>query len=166
MLAYPLQDLLKIRILREDSALRALNQAKDELSAARAALTQAQKQRDDFRVFLAQEQVRLYDTIMQKKVRRYQVDDVKLEISILQKKQLDYDKKVVEAENQVQKALQNVEEKDDNYRLAIRNHEKIQAHKNQFMADLAKRQEAALDKELEDFKRRQDSLEELYPEIA
>ena len=150
---YPLEDLLRVRNLREDRAQDEFLKARNRLKEANLALDRATQELEDYKVWLIEEEKRRYDTIMNQEVNRHKVDSVKLEVKFLRKKEQLYIEKVKEAEANVSKAAEELEQTKEVRMQSIRDRKKIDEHKENFgVKSGRKEQEFLAEKEMEDFR--------------
>lgn len=160
MAKYPLSDLLRVRLLREDKAMELLLVARKKVEEAFVFLNQKKDELSKYRVFRVNEENRLYDTIMGKKVPRTRVDEIKAEVAALQAEELAYEKRVIEAEASLEAAEKNLAQAQDFYQQAVRNRQKIEEHRTIWLEEDRKIREFLLEKELEDFRRRESEFED------
>lgn len=151
-MAYVLQDLLKIRLMREQWAKDELVKAQNVLEAAIKKVEQKKKELKDFRIWRIDEEKRLYAEIMLKHVKRTDIDGLKLNIAKLEKRELDHIQAVDDAEEERDKAKEALEKARVLYHLALVNVQKLEEHKATWMAEWTKEQELLVEKEMEDFK--------------
>lgn len=148
---YVLGDILRVRNLRLSKAERDLQQARRLLEDAKENEEKAKKAVEEYKIFIVSETDRLYNNIIKKQVRRGAVDDLHYELQILKNRLVDYEKNVDNAKADVQKAEQNCVEKRKVLDDANKNVEKLNSHKDVWMAEAIKQEEATEDKELEEF---------------
>lgn len=148
---YILADILRVRKLRLDKAERELQQAKRLLNEAKENVNKAKKSLEDYKVFIEEETERLYNNIIKKQVHRGAVDDLHYELQALKNRLVDYEKNVENAVAEVLKAEQNCVEKRKLLDIANKNIEKLNSHKETWMAEALKLEEFNEDKELEEF---------------
>lgn len=151
-MAYVLQDLLKIRLMREQWAKDELIKAQNVLDAAIKKVEKKKKELNDFRIWRAKEEERLYAEIMHKHVKRGDIDGLKINIANLEKKELEHIQALDDAEQEREKAKEALEEARTLYHLALVNVQKLEEHKETWMAEWSKEQELLVEKEMEDFK--------------
>lgn len=153
-MAYPLRDLLRIRIIREDAATDNLTKAKNNLENAIRNVEKKKKELEDYKVFRKEETDRLYKEIVNKKIKKIDLDELKAEIAKLERKELEYLEALEEAKRQHEEAVQKLEEARVIYRQALMDVKKISEHKESWMAEYNKEQERIADIEMEEFKGR------------
>lgn len=151
-MAYVLQDLLKIRLMREQWAKDALIKAQNILDAAIRKVEEAKKALADYKVWRVGETKRLYAEVMNKQVKRGDIDALKINLANLEKKELDYVQAIENAEEEREKAKEGVEAARKAYNLAQIGVQKLEEHKTTWMVEWTKEQEALVEKEMEDFK--------------
>ena len=145
-MAYALQPLLRIRMMREDrasgelvAAKRALASAEESLAARRRDLAAYEETREERRD-------RIYAAIMGRAVSREQLDLANEGVARID------EEGVLKADN-VKRA-----EARANLNLATKNRMKINEHKSVWLAEEAREQEARAEGELEDFTVRKDEI--------
>ncbi len=151
-MAYVLQDLLKIRMMREQWAKDELIKAQNVLEEAIKKVEKKKKELEDFRIWRKEEEERLYAEIMLKHVKRTDIDGLKINIANLEKKELEHVQAVDDAEQEREKAKEALAEARSLYNLALVNVQKLEEHKETWMAEWSKEQELLVEKEMEDFK--------------
>lgn len=151
-MAYVLRELLKIRLMREQWAKDALVKAQNVLQLAIRKVEEKKKELEDFRVWRVGEEKRLYAEVMRKRVKRNDIDALKLNLADLEKKELGHIQAIHDAEEEREKAKDKVEEARVAYNFALIGVQKLEEHKVGWMAEWTKEQEALVEKEMEDFK--------------
>ena len=148
---YPLQSMLKIRLMREDragtaltSARRARKQAADELEARRRA-------RADYLTTKEERRDRIYDQVMGKPVKLDALDDVRTAVT-----RIDEEGVLLErAEQEAEDALEKKERAAESARIAFvgasRNRMKIEEHRKVWTEEMRIEEERAADAEMEEF---------------
>lgn len=149
---YVLQDLLKIRLMREQWAKDKLIKAQNVLEAAIKKVEKKKEELKDFRIWRAKEEERLYAEVMHKHVKRVDIDGLKINIANLEKRELEHVQAIDDAEREREKAKEALEEARTLYNLALVNVQKLEEHKETWMAEWSKEQELLVEKEMEDFK--------------
>ncbi len=155
MAVYPLKDLLKVRKLREDKALEAVMAAQRKLEEALRYLEAQKEALRSYHQFRLQEENRLYSTIIGKTVARSRVDEVLAEIAHLRNEELMHEKRVSEAQKNLETAQKDLDLAKKAHRDSIKNRQKIEEHRDIWLEEFKKEQEFFLEKELEDFRVRE-----------
>ncbi len=161
MAAYPLNDLLRVRVLREDRAMEAVLSAQRKLEEAIRYLEAQREALASFHSFRLNEEVRLYGTIMGKKVSRNFVEEVLAGVTSLRHQELAHEERVREAEAGVVAAQTTLANAKIAYQEAIKSRQKIEEHRVIWTEEFLKEQEFYLEKELEDFRRRENDNEDV-----
>jgi type III secretion protein O len=151
MAKYVLEEMLRVRNLRRDTAEKNLKQAQRLVEEAKENIAKAEKTLEDYKIFMDKESERLYKKIMLQKVKKGSVDDLYYAIKILKSKLLTHEQNVETAKENLVKAEKNLEEKREQLQLATKNVEKIKTHKEEWMREMTKEEELIQDKELEEF---------------
>jgi chromosome segregation ATPase len=151
---YPLKDLIRIRKLKLDTAQEQVNKAKSVLKSAQAAVDRQQLRIQQFEKWLPQEEARRFEAIKNKSVNREAVEDIKAHHEALRERLKahfvrleEFKKKLIQAEKDLQTARQV-------YQQISNGLEKIEQHKTAWIANYNKEQDALLEKETEDLRKR------------
>ena len=143
---YELQDLLRIRDLRKDRAQEALIKAKQELAEAEKFL---QEQKDKEADFIQN----IYNKMFQKvQFKKNYMDLINLKIGKLDQHQIKLAIEVEKAQNKCEVAHKNVINCTEALKEARINLSKIDEHKKMWIEEMKALEEFTQDKELEDFK--------------
>ena len=150
---YALQDLLRIRNLRQDRAQEALIKAKKKLEEAEKFL---QEKRDKQAKFIAKKPF-FIDNIFAKMFEKVQfkknyMDLVNLKLGKLEEHQMKLAIEVEKAQNEYEAAQENVLKCTESLQQARMNLNKIEEHKKIWQQEQDRLNELMQDKELEDFK--------------
>lgn len=154
MNAYPLRDILRVRIIRENKAAENLAKAKLELDKAIKKVKQKQKELEDYRIWRVKEEERMFNEIIKKKLKKDDLDELKFEIGKLRQKELDYEKAVEDAKKEKERAAREVEEARGLYQTAVMEHEKIKEHRDTWLEEWKRMEELVLEKEVEELRTR------------
>lgn len=153
-MSYPLQDLLKIRQLRERMAQENLIKAQKDLENAFQRVIRKQKALDEFKEWRVDEEDRLYYKIHNKKIKTDGLENFRYEFAQLDEKELVHEKAVIDAEEKREEAKEALALAREHYKQAIINLEKIREHEKSWLDVWNKELEAAADKEMEEFQSR------------
>jgi uncharacterized phage infection (PIP) family protein YhgE len=151
MAKYILEEMLRVRNLRKDTAEKNLKQAQNLVEEAKENIAKAEKTLEDFKVFMEKETDRLYKKIIKRMVRKGSVDELHYAISVLKGKLITHEQEVETAKENLVKAEKNLEEKREQLQEAVKNVEKIKSHKEEWMREMLKEEELVQDKEMEEF---------------
>lgn len=157
MSEYPLSQLLYILKIKQDNAQLELQKAKDNLKKAEHALEAAKKTLKDYKEWRPKEEERLFQKVMNKKVKNESVTDVKTEIGTLRDKEISLAEKVNDAKKHVEEMEQALEDARAAYQAASNRVSKISEHEDSWQLEHRKEQEALAEKELEEFSKRDPS---------
>lgn len=109
-----LDEIVKVKGYRLDSAKRELGEAKKFLAQCQQELAEHIKKVADYEVFMKSEKVRLFNKIENEKITLKEIDKYQLEISMmksrlaeLQNETVNFEKKVEDAEEALEKSRQN-----------------------------------------------------------
>ena len=151
-MTYALQGLLTVRNFRQESAASRMAESRAAVEEAEKLVeTREQEQRSWRQERLRQEDL-LYQQIHKKLVRLQDLDDVKQRVLILRDRELALVKKVRDAKVQRKAALEKLEADTKAWRCAVRDKEKIVAHRNDWEQEAAREEERLAELELEDFR--------------
>ncbi len=151
MPSYLLQDLVRVRELREDRASKALTKAQRVVEAAKQKLHQKLKELEEYREWRIQEEDRLIQSIMLKKVKLGEITDLRLEIAALREKELEHFDAVKKAEGELDRALEALELARKAHIRAIQELEKLLEHREAWQDEMKREAERLEELELEDF---------------
>ena len=149
---YPLEDLLRVRLFREDNAASEMSRRRTELESARALVVQRSKELEEYVEWRIRREEELYEEIIHKEVKLRSLDDLKQDIQLLREKQLVYEEKVREAERGVKDAEDALEQAHAAYLETVKDRQKIDEHKEIWAKETMKAAEADQEKEMEDFR--------------
>lgn len=155
---YPLQSMLKIRVMREDRAGSALTAARRARKTAADELENRRRERARYLETKEERRDRLYDQVMGKPVSMDALDDVRTAVT-----RIDEEGVLLEqAEQKAEDVLKQKEREAETARVefvgASRNRMKIDEHRNIWVEEVRLEEERAADAEMEEFtgKRREE----------
>jgi type III secretion protein O len=151
MARYFLQDLIFVREHREDKASKAVTLARRVVLEAEQNLAEKQKTLADFSKWRVAEEERLIQSIMRKPVKLGDITDMRLEISAMRERELDYADQVHKAEGELDRARAALEEAKAAYRKATQELEKLVEHRTLWQHEENLELERLADLEMEDF---------------
>ena len=148
---YPLQSMLKIRVMREDRAGSALTAARRARKTAADELENRRRERARYLETKEERRDRLYDQVMGKPVSMDALDDVRTAVT-----RIDEEGVLLEqAEQQAEDVLKQKEHEAETARVefvgASRNRMKIDEHRNIWVEEVRLEEERAADAEMEEF---------------
>ena len=153
-MTYPLEDLLRIRQLRENEAAKKLAHAMDDLNAAQDRLRQSREELSEYSDWRVNRERELYDDVMNADVKPRDLDDLKQDVQILKEKELAFKKRVEECENSVTEFEQAYQRARTEHLATVRNLEKLTEHKREWAQNDARKSEQIQEREQEDFRSR------------
>ena len=157
-MSYILQPLLGIRLMREDRATGELTAARHALGAAEGALAERQRDLSEWERTKEERRDRIYDAIIGQKVSRDQIDMANEGVARIDEEGVLKEDNVKRAEGVVKEKSDAAEVARANLNFAIKNRMKIDEHREVWLAEEAKAQEARAEGELEDFIVRKDEI--------
>ena len=148
---YPLHDMVFVREHREDKASKAVTKARRAVTEAQENLAAKKKTQEEFTAWSITEEERLIQSIMRKPVKLGDITDMRLEISSMRERELDYIDQVHKAEGELDRAKEALEEAKKVYRQATQDLEKLIEHRLAWQHEQNLEAERLADLELEDF---------------
>lgn len=149
---YPLDNLLSVRLFREETAKRGVSSAQMVLREAREAHEAKKAELEDWRQWREAEVERRYEALMGKTLPIAKLTAFNQSIARLADDELVRVMAVDEAAKTVQTCEKKVESAKALVHTARQNTAKIEAHKALWSEDLKKEEERAEEREFEDFK--------------
>ena len=159
-MAYTLQPLLNIRIMREDKATGELTAAKRAVRTAEVALEDRKRELSEFESTKEERRDRIYDAIIGITVSRDQIDMAQEGVARIDEEGALRLDNVHQAEGELKKRQSEAEAARAAFILASKSRAKIDEHKAEWAADEAKAAEARVEGELEDFTGRKQDLDD------
>jgi|YelNatPaOPRAMG01_1025707.scaffolds.fasta_scaffold01323_8 type III secretion protein O len=148
---YVLEDLLRIRLLREEKAERELLIRRQELDKARKLLLEREEELAHYRQWRPPEEERLFKNIQNRIVKSEDIENLRLQIALLRGKEIALEGAVEEAKKQLREAQWLFDEATNSYREALQGRQKIEEHRKVWRLEEKRKDEAMSDKELEEF---------------
>jgi len=159
-MAYALQPLLNIRVMREDRASGELVATKQAVRSAEEAVAERKKELSDFERTKEERRDRIFDSIMGRPVSREQLDLAKEGVARIDEEGALRLDNVRQAEGELAKRLSAAETARTVFVTASKNRMKIDEHKYVWRAEEAREQEFRAECELEDFAGRKQNLDD------
>ena len=150
-MAYTLQPLLNIRVMREDRASGELTAARRAVASAQEALEARESELKAFNETKEERRDRIYAAIMGQPVSRDRIDMAQEGVARIDEEGALKADNVAQAKNDLKRREEAAEAARELFVLATKNRMKIDEHKAVWLADEAKEQEFRADIELEDF---------------
>ena len=150
-MAYLLQPLLRIRMMREDRASGELVAARRELAAAEEALEARRHDLAEYERTKEERRDRIYDAIIGRQVSREQIDLANEGVARIDEEGALKADNVARAEGERKKREAETEVARGNLALAMKNRTKIDEHKDVWKAAETAEEERRAEGELEDF---------------
>ena len=136
---------------REEKASKAVTLARRIVREAEDNLSSRKKAFDDYKAWRLVEEERLIQSIMRKPVKLGDITDLRLEISTMHERELDYQDQVTKAEGELDRARQELAQAQKAYREATQNLQKLLEHRELWQREQSFEAERLADLELEDF---------------
>jgi hypothetical protein len=150
---YVLEDLLRVRIHRENTARNAVRAKKQAFENAARLVSRRKEELTEYTSWRINTENTLYGSVKNKLVSVKKLDDLKQKILLLREKETFLEKELFEAKNARQAAEKELAEARAVHKTSIREMKKIEEHKNLWMADMLKEQERSREKEMEEFQK-------------
>jgi len=151
MTRYPLHDMVFVREHREEKASLAVKAARRLVREAELALAEKEKTLADFSVWRVVEEDRLIQSIMRRPIKLGDINDMRLEISAMRERELDYMDQVRKAEGELDRAREELEKARQVHHKAKQDLEKLIEHRTEWQREQFFESERLADLELEDF---------------
>lgn len=148
---YPLQDLVFVREHREEKTSKAVTLARRKVLEAEQFLAARQKELEDYSKWRVAEEERLIQSIMRKPVKLGDITDMRLEISAMRERELDYIDQVRKAEGDLDRAKEELEQAKEAYKKATQELQKLVEHRVVWQQEQNLELERLADLEMEDF---------------
>ncbi|MEJ5301181.1 MAG: YscO family type III secretion system apparatus protein [Thermodesulforhabdaceae bacterium] len=148
---YVLDDLLRIRLLREERAERELLMRRQELNNAIRFLREREEDLARYRLWRPLEEEKLFKEVQNKLVKREDVENLRIKIGLLREREIAKEGEVQEAKRKLQEAENLFNKAKNSYREALQGRQKIEEHRKVWLLEAKKQEEEKSDKELEEF---------------
>jgi type III secretion protein O len=149
-MAYILEDLLRVRKFREDAAAAELTRCRKLVAEAEEQVELRKRELQEYVQWRLKREEEMYREVMQKPIHLNDLEDLKVSIQILRDDELKYEERIITAEKQLNEARQELEQAQAAYRQAVKDREKLEEHKEMWLEEEQKLQEAQAEKEIED----------------
>ena len=159
-MAYLLQPLLNIRVMREDRASGELTTARRAVRTAEEALNDRKRELTEFENTKEERRDRIYDAIIGRPVSRDQIDLAQEGVARIDEEGALRLDNVHQAENELHKRQDIADTAHAAFILASKNRTKIDEHKSIWLENEKKEAEARTEIELEDFTGRKQNLDD------
>lgn len=156
---YPLRDILRIRKIKLDAALVNLQKAKIKVQKHLKKIEKQKWRIEKYAEWLPTEETKLFNKIIKQVVKKDAVSDVKARIEQHKVRQKQHDERLKKLEEEQKQLEQEVEKARVLVQTISSDLEKINQHKNNWQTDYNKEQEALLEKETEDLKRKPNNFD-------
>ncbi len=156
---YPLRDILRIRKIKLDTALVNLQKAKAKVQKHLKKIEKQKWRIQKYAEWLPTEETKLFNKIIKQVVKKDAVSDVKARIEQHKVRQRQHDERLKKLEEEQKKLEQEVEKARALVQTISSDLEKVNQHKDNWKKEYDKEQEALLEKETEDLKRKNNSFD-------
>ena len=146
-------DILKIKMHKEERALRYVETCRHKLAAAEQALVDGQKTLEDYKVFRREEKVRLFQEVQNEQVSMQKVDEMNRNIAKLKEQELAHIKRLEELRQALAQAQSDLEASQVAHHQAQLDVQKYREIKSVVDEDRRKEAEVREELELEDVAR-------------
>lgn len=155
---YELQDLLQVRLLREDAAARELANQKTVVENVEKQLQRHRQELTDYQTWRVRREEELFEEIVNQRIHHKELEKLRFRIQQLRDEESRYQANVLESEARLQTEKQKLEEVRQQYFKAYHQRDKLDEHKALWTRAARQQREWAEEKEVEDFKNRMASL--------
>lgn len=143
-------DLVKVKKLREEDAIRALAKAQEHLRACQQAEAAKRQEQADYKAWRLKEEERLYKEIENKPVQRRKLDEVRADIASFHRKALRLQEEALDCEQQTREAEDSLALAKQARQKAWGEVERFEELNDRFEAEAAKEQERQEEDEMEE----------------
>lgn len=150
-MAYALQSMLRIRVMREDRAATELTAARREVSRAQERLSQRKRDLEEYEATKEARRDRIYEAVIGRAVSMEDLDLAREGVARIDEEGILKADNVVQAEADLQKCRNNAETSRQAFVSASKNRMKITEHRSIWEAEEAAEAEHRSEMELEDF---------------
>ncbi|MGC8720802.1 MAG: type III secretion system stalk subunit SctO, partial [Thermodesulforhabdaceae bacterium] len=148
---YALEDLLRIRRIREDRAEREVTSRRAAVDAATQFVARCQENLKAYRQWRLKEEDRLFNEIMERLVHLSDVEELRIQIADLRNEELVKEREVEEARKKLLEAQQRLQEARALHRKSVQARQKIEEHRKIWAVEAKRLEEQISDKEMEEF---------------
>ena len=150
-MAYQLESMLKIRVMREDRAATDLTAARRALAAAELELSRRQDSLADYNVHKDERRDKIFDCILGHVLSQDQLDQARESVARIDEEGVLLSKAVTDAGHVVEEKQQGEDQAHARYVFATKEKTKIDMHKQAWAEEDRREQEYRADMEMEDF---------------
>ncbi len=148
---YPLAEILRLRLYREDSAAAEVKVCQRKLEEARQEVVRREKKHADYHEWRLQEEPKLFDKIRGKKIALADIDAYKDEVQALRAEEISLEEAIFKAKEYVGECEGSVLAAQNTYNEAVRNRQKIEEHQSIWQEEDKKIKDQAEEREMEEF---------------
>jgi len=149
---YALEDLLRVRQFREDTAADLVVKRRAQVANAEQELASRHRELTEFSEWRVRQEESLYDKVINQQVVRKDLDELHAALEELKLEEQARQQKIVDAERTLEAARKALLDSQGAYRTVVKAREKLDEHKALWLQDALKEAEDFQDKELEDFR--------------
>ena len=157
---YVLENLLRVRQHRKDAAGSQVRAKSYALENADRLVQQTRQQLDEYVVWRVKTEDTLYEEVKSQQISLKELDDLKIKVLLLREKQTFLEKELFEARSAREAAEKKLDEARKAYQEKQREMMKIEEHKKIWLTETRKQQELSREKEMEEFRRHNESINE------
>lgn len=151
---YPLEDLLRVRRLREEDRQNGVTQARQGVERAAQGVEDAKKRLAEYAAWRVEREAQLYAEVMHREIAVRDLDELKVKIQLLRDQELAHAQGVRDAEKALAAARDALAAARAAHAQAVKETRKIQEHREWWTAEALREAEMGQEKELEDFRTR------------
>ncbi len=148
---YVLEDLFRIRKVREDRAEREVVLKRRKVEVAQRELLRCREELAAYQKWRAEEEDRLFQKLRETLVHVGAIEAFHQDIVLLREREREKMQKVEEAKKRLDEANRALDDAKDAYRKAVQGSQKIEEHRRIWVREARREEELQADKELEEF---------------
>lgn len=146
-----LQELLKVKHIREQSAREAVTCSQKHLQTSRQQLRDRQQALKDYVLWRGKEEQLLYDNIMNSSIRQHDLDVLKQKVALLRERDAVLEQAVEKAKNAVIEAEEQLEQARQAHHKTLRAVEKFEEYRQVLEEQDAREAQRIEDSEMDEF---------------
>ena len=149
-----------VREFREDQAATQIKKQRAKVVQAENFVQQKQKELKDYIEWRVRREQEMYDEIMKQPIHMKELEKVKESVQMLKANEAGYQDAVLQAQSQLETERQQLEEDTAAHRVAVKETDKLKEHRAIWQAAASKEEEFNQEKELEDFRTREEEFDD------
>lgn len=147
---YLLQDLLNVRLLREDTAAKQWAVQKELVAKVERQLEKRRSELETYQRWRVQREVELYQQILEKKIHPKDLEALRFRIQKLRDEEHEYESRTLDTANQLQEEQARLATAKESYLNAYQQRSKLDEHKDLWVQEMQREKQFLEEKEIED----------------